>query len=930
MRTSVAAILICLLLAAPVAAEPAATPTPLWIPNGQAGEVLLSGDTAFVGGRFTRVGPYTGAFVRVNQTSGELREGRWPEVAGSVTAAAADGAGGWYVGGDFLSVGGVRRRNLAHILADGTVDPAFDAVTDKGVDAVLLRSGVLYAGGRFDQANGQPRSRLAAFDAATGDLAPFVGTVTGTSVDALAIAGTQESPKLYVGGRFTQANSTARNNLASFSLPEGALQAFNPNVNGPVHSLTSDGLVLYLGGRFSQVQGTARRNVAAVNASSGALESFNFAAGSSNQESVLSLALSGPTLYVGGVFGSPRQHLAAVNAATGALTAFNAGLDTFATVSALAVSGSTVYAGGAIHQVGGSATREQVAAFDATTGAATAWDPRAGGHTRFLAASGGDVLIGGNFATIGGVARENLAAISLATGRPTEFSTGVDGEVRGLAASDGNLYVAGPFQNAGGQPRQGMASMNAATGALRSFAPALGLNVVALAARGSTVYAGGLFTEANGSARVNLAALQDVEGTAGALTPFRADMTGGMVNALEVVGDTVYVGGEFTAPRRFLAAADAQSGALRPFDPNPAQGISALTSVGPAVVAGGAGVVTPFNLTTDGFIWSLDALDGAVYVGGSFATVGPSARRPGLAAVDETTGALHAWAPELEVYTGTPGTVTSVSASPEGGVVAAGFFWLDTEGARVAHLAAFPVPPRPPSDVTAAAGNGQATVGFATPPRGGAPITSYTVTASPGGASASGSASPLTVSGLANGTPYSFTVTATNRAGTSPPSAASAAVTPAAPGSTADVEPPRVTEFRASRKRLRAGKKRTPSTGAARPAAKKRPGRGTTLTLGLSEAAAVRFDVLAELKGRRAGARCRKPGRANRRGKKCVRLVRRARFTRTAPAGRSRVAFTARLTRRALKPGRYRLTATPTDAAGNTGKARAVRIRVVR
>nr|WP_238482245.1 fibronectin type III domain-containing protein [Geobacter sp. AOG1] len=63
---------------------------------------------------------------------------------------------------------------------------------------------------------------------------------------------------------------------------------------------------------------------------------------------------------------------------------------------------------------------------------------------------------------------------------------------------------------------------------------------------------------------------------------------------------------------------------------------------------------------------------------------------------------------------------------------------------------------------------------------GGMPILAYTVTSNPGGLSATGAASPITVTGLTNGTPYTFTVTATNVAGTSAPSAASNSVTPVA------------------------------------------------------------------------------------------------------------------------------------------------------
>ena len=87
--------------------------------------------------------------------------------------------------------------------------------------------------------------------------------------------------------------------------------------------------------------------------------------------------------------------------------------------------------------------------------------------------------------------------------------------------------------------------------------------------------------------------------------------------------------------------------------------------------------------------------------------------------------------------------------------------------------------PGAPTGVSASAGDGQATVSFAAPAsNGGAAITSYSVMASAGGAQASGSASPITVTGLTDGTSYTFTVTATNGVGTGPASSASSAVTP--------------------------------------------------------------------------------------------------------------------------------------------------------
>src|SRR5262249_23018201 len=62
--------------------------------------------------------------------------------------------------------------------------------------------------------------------------------------------------------------------------------------------------------------------------------------------------------------------------------------------------------------------------------------------------------------------------------------------------------------------------------------------------------------------------------------------------------------------------------------------------------------------------------------------------------------------------------------------------------------AASPTVPDAPTRGWGAGGDGQLTVNFDAPSSdGGAPITSYTVTASPGGATATGTGSPITVGG---------------------------------------------------------------------------------------------------------------------------------------------------------------------------------------
>jgi len=88
--------------------------------------------------------------------------------------------------------------------------------------------------------------------------------------------------------------------------------------------------------------------------------------------------------------------------------------------------------------------------------------------------------------------------------------------------------------------------------------------------------------------------------------------------------------------------------------------------------------------------------------------------------------------------------------------------------------------PDAPTIGTATGGGSSASVTFTAPANvGGGAITGYTVVATPSGIAGTGTSSPITVSGLTNGTAYTFKVFATNAYGPSGLSAASNSVTPA-------------------------------------------------------------------------------------------------------------------------------------------------------
>jgi len=135
-----------------------------------------------------------------------------------------------------------------------------------------------------------------------------------------------------------------------------------------------------------------------------------------------------------------------------------------------------------------------------------------------------------------------------------------------------------------------------------------------------------------------------------------------------------------------------------------------------------------------------------------------------------------------------------IGTRPDGGVLVAGNFTgsatfdgatLTSAGSDDVMVALLGYPVSAPSTVTATAGNGEATVTWsAATTRGGEPVTSYVVSAAEEPArTCTWTSGPLTcaVTGLTNGTTYTFTVTASSSVGRSATSGASNAVTPQGP-----------------------------------------------------------------------------------------------------------------------------------------------------
>jgi len=92
---------------------------------------------------------------------------------------------------------------------------------------------------------------------------------------------------------------------------------------------------------------------------------------------------------------------------------------------------------------------------------------------------------------------------------------------------------------------------------------------------------------------------------------------------------------------------------------------------------------------------------------------------------------------------------------------------------------------------------------------------------------------------------------------------------------------------------------------------------GTEIRFRLSEDATVSLAIERAQSGRRQGSSCRKPSKANRKGKACTRYTVSGTLRREGRTGANTVAFSGRIGTKPLSAGRYRVAVTARDAAGN-------------
>jgi uncharacterized delta-60 repeat protein len=631
--------------------------------NGEIDASAVQADgRIIIGGLFSDFDGIAGLqnLVRLN-LDGSVDTSFNPNPGGIVSSIAIQANGQIVIGGAFTNVGTVNTAYLARLNADGSLDTTFTPTPNGQVLSVAIQptDGKIIAAGDFttETPNGATTVSEIAYVArfnTDGSIDSTFAPDPSSPVYAVGIipsASPNAPNKIVIGGAFTSLSPNQGStpypavDLARLNTDGSVDTSFYPDPNEPITAILCqpDGNIV-VGGSFSAftqnaysyttTNGTTTlttsttvipvnvRFVARIETNGTVDTTFN----PNPNAAVTTLALqSNGDIILGGAFSSlqpnetgfvaNRYNIARVTSAGLLDPSFDPGLNgTVDTISVLTdgslfVGGNfnEVQVGGAI-LIGGSFSSIQSNAaanlgrlnsdgtFDSSflahpNGPVYALTPQANGQT----------LVGGAFTSIESTPEANLARLNLDSTVDPTFSASTNGPVQSITVrTDNGVLIGGNFTTVSGQALPYFALLSAAGAPQTAYAPAVNgpVNAAVLQPNGQVVI-GGSFTSVGGLAVGGIARL-NADGTVdGTFNP----NANGTVNSLSLqVDGGFYVTGSFTTI----------GGQAIPY----AAHLLSSGAVDPSFVPAPNGVVDAVSVQADG----------KVLLGGNFSSAGGQVR----------------------------------------------------------------------------------------------------------------------------------------------------------------------------------------------------------------------------------------------------------------------------------------------------------------
>lgn len=296
----------------------------------------------------------------------------------------------------------------------------------------------------------------------------------------------------------------------------------NPGADGVVYGVAvQPGDTSIIVGGFSAYDDTPINNIARVNVDGSLDTSFNPGNGANNFIYSIALMDSGQ-IMIGGAFttynGTNRSSVARVNSDGTLDGTFDPGVPGIdGTVWAVGLNtNGEVFIGGDFTAVNG-ISRPGIALLDTNGALDLSFDSSVNppnGTVTSLAVANGQVIIGGEFTTVGGRTVNHVARLN-ADGTPdttflANLGSGLDNTVWAVALQlNGSILLGGDFQKANQLPRGRIVRLNSDGSVDTTFNPGTGADdsVYNINPQANGIYVGGLFTSFNGTHRLGFTRL---------------------------------------------------------------------------------------------------------------------------------------------------------------------------------------------------------------------------------------------------------------------------------------------------------------------------------------------------------------------------------------------------------------------------------------